>query len=175
MFKWLFSKRGPATAEQSKPEAPPAAPVAQSQPQEQAVAAPPVAAAAPPPAAPASLHAAAPPSAPAVIEQPPAAQAAPPLAITTPAAGFTLPARTVSELSESDDMEPTIGLDAVAISPPRLDGGKVVRIQAGGRRVMVRFADTHHVRAYSRRSDGTYRLEGAPKMSPSRLILGATV
>jgi len=77
-------------------------------------------------------------------------------------------------LAATDDLEPTVGLDAVALSPPRLDHAKVIRVQAGGRRVMASFCGEQIVRAYSRRPDGTYRLEGAPTNSPSRLIIGAS-
>ncbi len=88
-----------------------------------------------------------------------------------------LMAKTITRLAVGEDAEPKVGIDAVAVTPLRLDNAKVVRVQAGGRRVMVSLTapDSDRVRIYSRRSDGVYRLEGTPERSPARLVLGATV
>ncbi|RPG42397.1 MAG: hypothetical protein CBC34_007935 [Hyphomicrobiaceae bacterium TMED74] len=71
-------------------------------------------------------------------------------------------------------MEPKVGLDALAVAPPLIESAKVVKVQAGGRRVVASFGNSAKVRVYSKRADGTYRLEGAPAQSSSRLIVGAT-
>ena len=79
-----------------------------------------------------------------------------------------------SLLAQGTDIEPKVGLDALAVAPPLIESAKVVKVQAGGRRVVASFGNSAKIRVYSKRADGTYWLEGAPARSSSRLIVGAT-
>ena len=65
------------------------------------------------------------------------------------------------------------GDQSVAIAHPRCDKATIVRVQAGGRRIIVRAGSM--IRAYSCRRDGTYRLDGAPDKSPAQLLLDRTM
>ena len=104
-----------------------------------------------------------------------AVQAAPAAAQpSTQAPKAVLLKQSLSLLAEGSDMEPKVGLDALAVAPPLIESAKVVKVQAGGRRVVASFGNSAKVRVYSKRADGTYRLEGAPAQSSSRLIVGAT-
>ena len=102
-------------------------------------------------------------------------QAAPAAAqSSTQAPKAVLLKQSLSLLAEGSDMEPKVGLDALAVAPPLIESAKVVKVQAGGRRVVASFGNSAKVRVYSKRADGTYWLEGAPARSSSRLIVGAT-
>ena len=83
-------------------------------------------------------------------------------------------ARSLSILAAAEDQAPAVGVDAIVVAPPKFEKAKVVRVQAGGRRVTAVHDGATKVRAYSRRADGTYRLEGAPAQSATRLVIGAT-
>ncbi|MEM6499190.1 MAG: hypothetical protein AAF709_21010, partial [Pseudomonadota bacterium] len=102
----------------------------------------------------------------------PSVAASAPPSIQTPKAALLK--QSLSLLTDGSDVEPKVGLDAVAVAPPLVEAAKVVKVQAGGRRVVASFGNSAKVRVYSKRADGTYRLEGAPAQSASRLIVGAT-
>ncbi len=70
-------------------------------------------------------------------------------------------------------LDPVPGATAIAVAPPRYDEVKIVEVQAGGRRVIVGVGNG--TRVYSRRQDGSYRLEGAPKSSAARLVLDKSI
>ena len=103
-----------------------------------------------------------------------ASPTSPSTATSTQAPKTTLLKHSLSLLDEGSDVEPIVGIDAVAVAPPVIEAATVVKVQAGGRRVVASFGNSTKVRVYSRRADGTYRLEGAPAQSASRLIVGAT-
>ena len=154
MLKWLFGRKKEELKSETK-----VAPVQAAQP-----------AAAPAPAERAPAPTVAPEPAPASVVQaaPAAAQS------STQAPKAVLLKQSLSLLAEGSDMEPKVGLDALAVAPPLIESAKVVKVQAGGRRVVASFGNSAKVRVYSKRADGTYWLEGAPARSSSRLIVGAT-
>jgi hypothetical protein len=61
---------------------------------------------------------------------------------------------------------------AIEIAHPRVSQAVVTRVLADGRRVMARIGGTARTCWYTRREDGTYRLENAPKAKAPRLVLG---
>jgi hypothetical protein len=61
---------------------------------------------------------------------------------------------------------------AVEVAPARVREAVVTRVAADGRRVMARIGGTTRTIWYSRRKDGTYRLESTPNAKAPRLILG---
>jgi hypothetical protein len=68
---------------------------------------------------------------------------------------------------------PARGMIAVEIAPPRrVSTAVVVRMLADGRRVMARINGSARSCWYTRREDGTYRLESAPRTRAPRLVLG---
>ena len=164
MLKWLFGRMKEEPKSETKIAAvqavqPAAAPAPQPSP---------AAATAPVERAPAPTVAPEPTPASAVQAAPAAAQP------STQAPKAVLLKQSLSLLAEGSDMEPKVGLDALAVAPPLIESAKVVKVQAGGRRVVASFGNSAKVRVYSKRADGTYRLEGAPAQSSSRLIVGAT-
>ena len=164
MLKWLFGLKKEEPKSETKIAAvqavqPAAAPAPQPSP---------AAATAPVERAPAPTVAPEPTPASAVQAAPAAAQP------STQAPKAVLLKQSLSLLAEGSDMEPKVGLDALAVAPPLIESAKVVKVQAGGRRVVASFGNSAKVRVYSKRADGTYRLEGAPAQSSSRLIVGAT-
>ena len=164
MLKWLFGLKKEEPKSETKIAAvqavqPAAAPAPQPSP---------AAATAPVERAPAPTVAPEPAPASVVQAAPAAAQS------STQAPKAVLLKRSLSLLAEGSDMEPKVGLDALAVAPPLIESAKVVKVQAGGRRVVASFGNSAKVRVYSKRADGTYRLEGAPAQSSSRLIVGAT-
>ena len=101
-----------------------------------------------------------------------------------PSAGSTEPAVTappgppvitgpVRKRPGKSTLEPVAGSIAVVAAPPRYDEVKIVTVQAGGRRIIVGIGNS--TRVYSRRQDGSYRLEGAPDSSSARLIFGKSI
>ena len=168
MFKWLFGRkkeepRAETTVEPAQTAAP--APVTEA-PTASAVAPEPTPVAAPSVATPAAVNEIAPIP---VVETAPAAAET-----STQTPKTALLKQSLSLLADGSDMEPKVGLDAVAVAPPLIEPAKVVKVQAGGRRVVASFGNSAKVRVYSKRADGTYRLEGAPTQTSSRLIVGAT-
>ncbi len=164
MLKWLFGLKKEEPKSETKIAAvqavqPAAAPAPQPSP---------AAATAPVERAPAPTVAPEPTPASVVQAAPAAAQP------STQAPKAVLLKQSLSLLAEGSDMEPKVGLDALAVAPPLIESAKVVKVQAGGRRVVASFGNSAKVRVYSKRADGTYRLEGAPAQSSSRLIVGAT-
>ena len=164
MLKWLFGRMKEEPKSETKIAAvqavqPAAAPAPQPSP---------AAATAPVERAPAPTVAPEPAPASVVQAAPAAAQS------STQAPKAVLLKQSLSLLAEGSDMEPKVGLDALAVAPPLIESAKVVKVQAGGRRVVASFGNSAKVRVYSKRADGTYRLEGAPAQSSSRLIVGAT-
>ena len=164
MLKWLFGLKKEEPKSETKIAAvqavqPAAAPAPQPSP---------AAATAPVERAPAPTVAPEPAPASVVQAAPAAAQS------STQAPKAVLLKQSLSLLAEGSDMEPKVGLDALAVAPPLIESAKVVKVQAGGRRVVASFGNSAKVRVYSKRADGTYRLEGAPAQSSSRLIVGAT-
>ena len=164
MLKWLFGLKKEEPKSETKIAAvqavqPAAAPAPQPSP---------AAATAPVERAPAPTVAPEPTPASAVQAAPAAAQP------STQAPKAVLLKQSLSLLAEGSDMEPKVGLDALAVAPPLIESAKVVKVQAGGRRVVASFGNSAKVRVYSKRADGTYWLEGAPAQSSSRLIVGAT-
>lgn len=155
MFKWLFGRKEAPKTDASTAPAPSPAPVAVA----------PVQTAPAAPSAPEVVQAAAAP-APSTVSTPSGASRSTPKAV--------LLKQSLSLLAQDDDVEPKVGLDAVAVAPPLVEAGKVVKVQAGGRRVVASVGDSAKMRVYSRRADGTYRLEGAPAQSASRLIVRAS-
>ena len=164
MLKWLFGRKKEEPKSETKIAAvqavqPAAAPAPQPSP---------AAATAPVERAPAPTVAPEPAPASVVQAAPAAAQS------STQAPKAVLLKQSLSLLAEGSDMEPKVGLDALAVAPPLIESAKVVKVQAGGRRVVASFGNSAKVRVYSKRADGTYWLEGAPAQSSSRLIVGAT-
>ena len=164
MLKWLFGLKKEEPKSETKIAAvqavqPAAAPAPQPSP---------AAATAPVERAPAPTVAPEPTPASVVQAAPAAAQP------STQAPKAVLLKQSLSLLAEGSDMEPKVGLDALAVAPPLIESAKVVKVQAGGRRVVASFGNSAKARVYSKRADGTYRLEGAPAQSSSRLIVGAT-
>ena len=164
MLKWLFGLKKEEPKSETKIAAvqavqPAAAPAPQPSP---------AAATAPVERAPAPTVAPEPTPASVVQAAPAAAQP------STQAPKAVLLKQSLSLLAEGSDMEPKVGLDALAVAPPLIESAKVVKVQAGGRRVVASFGNSAKVRVYSKRADGTYWLEGAPARSSSRLIVGAT-
>ena len=78
-------------------------------------------------------------------------------------------------LSDAEDEPPRVGAAAIIVTPSKQQEAKVVRVQAGGRRVIASLANAQAARVYLRRADGTYRPEGAPSQIASRLVIGGTV
>ena len=76
---------------------------------------------------------------------------------------------------EAEDQPPQVGADAIIVTPSKQQEAKVVRVQAGGRRVVAAIANARAARVYLRRSDGTYRPEGAPSRIASRLVIGGNI
>jgi hypothetical protein len=64
---------------------------------------------------------------------------------------------------------------AIEIAPPRVRQAVVTRVSADGRRVMARIGGSTRTCWYTRREDGTYRLESSPKAKTPRLVLGLDV
>lgn len=164
MFKWLFNR--PKPAENTAPNPEPGGDVNS-----------PVVARAP-----------SAPKAAAASEVPPATQVAAPsapapeTAITSTAPGEPAittgrSGRQIGLATALLDMEdrgvPAIGMSAVALSGSRIVPAKIIKVQAGGRRVVARVSKTA-VQTYSRRLDGRYWLEGAPAKTSRRLVLGAS-
>ncbi|MEM7748644.1 MAG: hypothetical protein AAF346_10360 [Pseudomonadota bacterium] len=182
MLKWLFGRKSEAPKNETS-----AAPVPSAQATIPAAEQAPVAAPAPSPD-PAVATAPTPEPAPAPVVTAPVAAASQPApsasapapsteassapTIQTPKAALLK--QSLSLLADGSDVEPKVGLDAVAVAPPLVEAATVVKVQAGGRRVVASFGNSAKVRVYSKRADGTYRLEGAPAQSASRLIVGAT-
>jgi hypothetical protein len=148
MFGWF--KRSKIPAPQPEATAPPAA-------------SPPVVASAAPAAIPPA--AAARPSAPAPTAPTPAINGHQPARRLT-AGRATVPPKGYEE------PEPAAGMVAVEIAPARVREAVVMRVAADGRRVMARIDGTTRTIWYTRRKDGTYRLESAPKANGPRLVLG---
>ena len=164
MLKWLFGRKKEELKSETK-----VAPVQAVQPAAAPAPQPsPAAATAPVERAPAPTVAPEPAPASVVQAAPAAAQS------STQAPKAVLLKQSLSLLAEGSDMEPKVGLDALAVAPPLIESAKVVKVQAGGRRVVASFGNSAKVRVYSKRADGTYWLEGAPAQSSSRLIVGAT-
>lgn len=73
--------------------------------------------------------------------------------------------------SGSDGKErPEVGMLAAVLSRTTAIEAEIVRIQAGGRRVIAR-PKNKGAQAYTRRSDGSYWLEGAPAYVSRRLVI----
>ena len=90
-----------------------------------------------------------------------------------PTLSTAVTAESSSILASKLSAAPKIGASAVVAHHPRYDEVKIVDIQAGGRRLIVKIGNG--MRAYSRRKDNSYRLEGAPDISPARLIIDKSV
>ena len=71
-----------------------------------------------------------------------------------------------------EEPEPAAGMVAVEIAPARVREAVVTRVAADGRRVMARIGGTTRTTWYTRRKDGTYRLESTPNAKAPRLVLG---
>ena len=65
---------------------------------------------------------------------------------------------------------PDIGAAVIEVNRKRKRPAKVVRVQAGGRRILARLQETGRTYAYTRRPDGTFHLEQAPMGSAARLV-----
>ena len=76
-------------------------------------------------------------------------------------------------VNQRSKQSPEVGALAIVANPPRYDVVKIVNIQAGGRRVIVDLGNG--MRAYSRRKDGSYRLEDASDLSSAQLILDKSI
>ncbi len=100
------------------------------------------------------------------------AVAAPPVLPVKPA--DILKPGAVAALEKSRAAQPEVGQYATVVAGVRIEDAKVVRVQAGGRRVLARVGGRRE-QAYSRRRDGSYWLEGGPAKASSRLLLGVSV
>ena len=157
MFKWLFGKRANGDAASAGETGPSAETGAQQ---------------------------VAPVIAEAAVQVPPAQAVAPSPAVVTAsvatvedAVGPTAVALTRfrAALRNAEDEPPRVGAAAIIVTPSKQQEAKVVRVQAGGRRVIASLANAQAARVYLRRADGTYRPEGAPSQIASRLVIGGTV
>jgi hypothetical protein len=148
MFGWFKRSKTPAPQPEAAAPPAPSAPVVA-----------PAAPAAKPPAA------ATPPPAPAPTGPTPAVNGQQPARRST-ASRATVPPKGYKE------PEPAAGMIAVEVAPARVREAVVTRVAADGRRVMARIGGTTRTIWYSRRKDGTYRLESTPSAKAPRLILG---
>jgi hypothetical protein len=109
-------------------------------------------------------------------EAAPAAQVAPPAAPRKSANGHHRPSRWNASRALPPkgykEPPPAAGMVAIEIAPPRVRQAVVTRVLADGRRVMARIGGSARSCWYTRREDGTYRLESAPKAKAPRLVLG---
>ena len=76
-------------------------------------------------------------------------------------------------LQKLQDKRPEIGVPAIAVAPPLIEAARVVKVQAGGRRLTAVGERNEIARTYTKRADGTYWLEGTGPHASSRLIIGA--
>ena len=65
---------------------------------------------------------------------------------------------------------PPPGTAMVEVCQNRQRPAEVIRTQGGGRRVLARVQESGRVYAYTRRDDGTFRLEQAPTTNAAKLI-----
>lgn len=66
---------------------------------------------------------------------------------------------------------PRPGEQAVQVVQKRHRPAEIVKTQASGRRVLARLADCGRIYAYTRRADGTFRLEQAPTSSSVAMLI----
>lgn len=152
MLKWLFGKR---TATQAPAEPAPTSSEAQASANDAAVA-----------AVPPNLEVPAPPP-----SSPPVAE---PVSLTVGQGEPALFAKISAFMTKAEDEVPRVGADAIIVTPTNLRKATVVRVQAGGRRIVAKLGDAQSARAYLLRADGTYRPEGAPSQIASRLVISST-
>lgn len=148
MLKWLFGKR---TATQAPVEPAPTPSEAQASVNDAAVA-----------VVPPNLG---------VSASPPVAE---PVSLTVGQGEPALFAKISAFMTKAEDEVPRVGADAIIVTPTNLRKAKVVRVQAGGRRIVAKLGDAQSARAYLLRADGTYRPEGAPSQIASRLVISST-
>ncbi len=67
-------------------------------------------------------------------------------------------------------MPPAVGMTAKEIRPRRQRKATIVKVQADGRRIVAKIAGRPY--PFTRREDGTYRLDGAPSGAVPRLVIG---
>ena len=70
---------------------------------------------------------------------------------------------------------PHAGMAAIKLTSAKALSMVIVGVQADGRRVLAKTKHFDRVYAFTRRSDDSYRLEGAPDRRGARLIIGATL
>lgn len=98
-------------------------------------------------------------------------------AIATPATATAAPVVAPRQIGPSSAErvrvlhKPILASKAVEIlQNKRKRSAEIVRIQAGGRRVVARLGESGRTYAYTRRPDGTFRLECAPTATATRLV-----
>lgn len=110
-----------------------------------------------------------------VVVEAVASSLAPAIAPAASSAATTVAAPRQIGLSSAERVrvlhKPILASKAVEIlQNKRKRPAEIVRIQAGGRRVVARLGESGRTYAYTRRPDGTFRLECAPTATATRLV-----